>query len=272
MARERGLLPKWSRLGAMRIVNVNLNGIRAATTKGITRWIKKENADVVCLQEIRAHEKDIAPVWRKLGYECFFHSAEKPGYAGVALLSRVPPASISFNFDKQFDREGRVITAEFEKVKILSAYFPSGTTGDVRQREKMKFLKKFLPYVCDLAKGPKEVLFCGDINIAHKNIDLKNWRSNQKHSGFLPEERKWIDKLLTCGFEDVFRNVVGPDAEIYSWWSNFGNARANDVGWRIDYQFATPKLAKKATKASIYRKKFFSDHAPVTIDYDFVLK
>ena len=202
------------------------------------------------------------------GYSGYFHCAEKKGYAGVALYSRTVPKSVVKGFGvKEFDAEGRFLEANFGKLSVISLYLPSGSSGPHRQASKFRFLDKFLPHLESLKRSGREVVLCGDWNIAHKEIDLRNWRSNQKNSGFLPEERNWLTRVFEeIGYVDVFRRLNDkPDQ--YTWWSNRGQAWANNVGWRIDYQIATPGVADTAQRESIYLKKRFSDHAPLIIDY-----
>ncbi|HSG75534.1 MAG TPA: exodeoxyribonuclease III [Burkholderiales bacterium] len=253
----------------MRVVTLNVNGIRSAAKKGLYRWLAAQKADVACLQEIKAHDGDLLEAMRApRGLRGFFSHARKKGYAGVALYSRAQPDRIVEGFGvKEFDEEGRCLEARFGKLSVISVYLPSGSAGPHRQASKFRFLDAFLPHLKQLRKSGREVVLCGDWNIAHKEIDLKNWRSNRKNSGFLPEERAWLTRVFDgLGFVDVFRRL-DPRPEQYTWWSNRGQAWAKNVGWRIDYQIATPGIAAKATKASIYRRRRFSDHAPLTVDY-----
>jgi exodeoxyribonuclease-3 len=251
----------------MRVITLNLNGIRSAAARGALEWLGGQEADAICLQEVRALGHQLPLGLSLLPKHQHWHFAEKPGYSGVGLLLRKKPQRVSLGFGSVFDREGRVLRADFKSHSIISVYVPSGSSGQERQAKKMQFLAEFLPYLSKLAKEGRELIVCGDINIAHQPIDLKNWKANQKLSGFLPEERGWIDRLLEAGYVDVFRQLVGPEAVHYSWWSARGSARANDVGWRLDYQFATAGIARKASKPSIYREEYFSDHAPVVIEY-----
>ena len=257
----------------MRIVTVNVNGIRSAERKGFARWLARiEPWDVVCLQEIKAHVHDVpralaAP--RKS--HASFHTAAKRGYSGVALYAK-RPASVQVGFGSvEFDAEGRYVEADFGHLSIISVYLPSGSSSPERQLAKFRFLTEFLPHLLRLRDAGREVILCGDWNIAHQPIDLKNWRSNQKNSGFLPEERAWLTRVFDeLGFVDVFRRLnKGPDQ--YTWWSNRGQAWAKNVGWRIDYQIATPGIAATARAAAIYTNRRFSDHAPLIIDYDYDL-
>lgn len=257
----------------MRVITINVNGVRSATKKGFFDWLAKQKADVVCLQEVKAHEADLTEALRApKGYLGFFHCAQKKGYAGVALYTREKPDRVRVGFgSKEHDDEGRYLQADFGKLSVVSLYLPSGSAGPHRQESKFRFLDHFLPVLKKLKSDGREYLLCGDWNIAHKEIDLKNWRSNQKNSGFLPEERAWLTKVFDdVGWVDVFR-VLNHKPDQYTWWSNRGQAYAKNVGWRIDYQIATPGIAKKATKERIYKDKKFSDHAPLIIDYRHVL-
>jgi len=253
----------------LKVISLNVNGIRSAAKKGLYPWLAAQKADVVCLQEVKAHEADLAPaLLAPRGYHGFFHCAEKKGYAGVALYSRREPDKVVRGFGvREFDAEGRFLEARFGKLSVISLYLPSGSAGPHRQASKFRFLKSFLGHLKKLKARGDEILLCGDWNIAHRQIDLKNWRSNQKNSGFLPEEREWLTTVFdTVGFVDVFRRL-NAKPEQYTWWSNRGQAWANNVGWRIDYQIATPGVAATARRESIYLKKRFSDHAPLIIDY-----
>jgi exodeoxyribonuclease-3 len=254
----------------LRVVTLNVNGIRSAAKKGLYRWLAAQKADVVCLQEVKAHEADLdAALLAPRGFSGFFHCAEKKGYAGVALYSRRQPEGVVKGFGvREFDAEGRFLEARFGKLSVVSVYLPSGSSGPHRQASKFRFLDAFLPHLESLRRSRREVILCGDWNIAHRQIDLKNWRSNPKNSGFLPEERDWLTKVFEeVGFVDVFRRL-NAKPEQYTWWSNRGQAWAKNVGWRIDYQIATPGIAGAAQRVSIYKRRRFSDHAPLTIDYD----
>jgi exodeoxyribonuclease-3 len=255
----------------LRVVTLNVNGIRSAAKKGLFPWLASQKADVICLQEIKAQAADLeGGPYEIKGFERHLHSAEKKGYAGVALYTRRPPQSVVMGFGvREFDAEGRFLEANYGKFSVVSLYLPSGSSGPHRQASKFRFLDKFLPHLQKLKRSGREIILCGDWNIAHKEIDLRNWRANRKNSGFLPEERDWLTRLFDeVGFVDVFRRLnTKPDQ--YTWWSNRGQAWAKNVGWRIDYHVATPGIAKTATRESIYLKKRFSDHAPLTIDYAF---
>jgi exodeoxyribonuclease-3 len=257
----------------VRVTTLNVNGIRSAARKGLYRWLAAQKPDVVCLQEIKAHDADLDATMRApRGLHGSFSHADKKGYAGVALYSRVRPDAVREGFGvKEFDDEGRYLEARFGKLSVISLYLPSGSSGPHRQASKFRFLEAFLPQLRKLRKSGREVILCGDWNIAHREIDLKNWRSNQKNSGFLPEERAWLTRVFDeAGFVDVFRRL-NQKPEQYTWWSNRGRAWAKNVGWRIDYQVATPGIAARAAKESIYKRRRFSDHAPLTIDYDYAL-
>jgi len=257
----------------VRVVTLNVNGIRAAARKGLFRWLAAQRADIVCLQEIKAQEADLDRTMRApRGYVGAFSHGEKKGYAGVALYSRREPDAIVEGFgNREFDSEGRYLEARFGRLSVISLYVPSGSSGPHRQASKERFMTAFLPQLRKLRRSRREVILCGDWNIAHKEIDLKNWRANQKNSGFLPGERAWLTRVFDdVGFVDVFRRV-NPRPDQYTWWSNRGQAWAKNVGWRIDYQVATPVLAARALRESIYKRKRFSDHAPLTIDYDWAL-
>jgi len=252
-----------------RIVTLNANGIRSAGSKGLFRWLKRVEPDVVCLQEIRAHEGDIPDALRATRqFHSHFHCAERKGYSGTALYAVKQPRSVRCGFGSaEFDAEGRYVEAEFANVSVISAYFPSGSSGPERQAAKYRFLDQFYPHLARLIASGREVVLCGDVNIAHQEIDLKNWKSNQKNSGFLPEERAWLSRVFDeQGWVDVFRRL-DPRPEQYTWWSNRGQAWAKNVGWRIDYQIATPGIAAQARNAEICTTKRFSDHAPLTIEY-----
>jgi exodeoxyribonuclease-3 len=255
----------------MRTITVNVCGIRSAAAKGLFRWLARQNADFVCLQETKCHVHQLVDHDVELpGYQSFFYDAERKGYAGVAIYTRHKPDKVVRGFGvPEFDREGRYLEAQLGDLSVVSLYLPSGSAGPERQASKFRFLEAFMPYLGRLRRRKgRQYILTGDWNIAHKAIDLKNWKSNQKNSGFLPEERAWMDRLFgPAGYVDAFREVnQGPDQ--YTWWSNRGQARAKNVGWRIDYQVVSGSLAGKARSASIYRDERFSDHAPLTMDYD----
>jgi exodeoxyribonuclease III len=256
-------------LSQVRVISLNVNGIRSAASKGFFEWLAQQDADVVCLQETKAQEHQLAEsCYRPPGYHVYFHDAEKKGYSGVALYTRVPPLRVTMGLGwADMDHEGRYIQADFDGLSVASVYLPSGSSGPERQAIKFSFLERFTPFLRALRAQPRELILCGDWNIAHKAIDLKNWRSNQKNSGFLPEERAWMDELFGPeGFVDAFR-VVNQEPEQYTWWSNRGRAWEKNVGWRIDYHVITPGLRDRVRAASIYKAQRFSDHAPLTIEY-----
>lgn len=254
----------------MRIITLNLNGIRSADRKGFFSWMQQQQADVVCIQELKAQAADMsADMIAQPDYHGYFHYAEKKGYSGVGIYSRRKPDRIIEGLGlPEFDAEGRYLEVQFGKTSIISLYLPSGSSSAERQAVKFSFMEAFMPHLVALKQSGREIILCGDWNIAHTEKDLKNWRGNKKNSGFLPEERAWLTQLLDeVGFVDVFR-WLHPELEAYTWWSNRGQAWAKDVGWRIDYQIATPQIAQLARAASIYREQRFSDHAPLTIDYN----
>ncbi len=262
----------------LKLTSLNLNGIRSATSKGLEAWIAQSKPDCICVQEVRAQAADIAGRFESLaGLRGYFHFAEKKGYAGVAAYSRFEPSDVVTGVGSpEFDAEGRYVELRFDtpkrKLSVISSYFPSGSSGEERQQAKFRFLAHFYPHLGKLKKK-RDFILCGDVNIAHKEIDLKNWKSNQKNSGFLPEERAWMTRLLDkAGMVDVYRQLH-PDTtdSAYTWWSTRGQAYTNNVGWRLDYHLATPLLAAGARKADIYKGEKFSDHAPITIDYDWSL-
>jgi exodeoxyribonuclease-3 len=252
-----------------RIVTCNVNGLRSAGAKGFMGWLDQAAPDLVCLQEVKAHEADLPEeLLRPAGWHAHFHCAQAKGYSGTALYAKKRPRSVRSGFgNAEFDAEGRYVEAEFADVTVISAYFPSGSSSPERQEAKFRFLDAFAPHLARLKASGREVILCGDINIAHKEIDLKNWRGNRKNSGFLPEERAWLDELFgTLGWVDVFRRL-DERPEQYTWWSSRGRARENNVGWRIDYQIATPGISAKAKRTEIYTEQRFSDHAPLIVDY-----
>ena len=253
----------------MKVISLNVNGLRSAARKGLFRWLAAQKADVICLQEVKAQESDLeGGAFELKGCGRHLYCAEKKGYAGVALYSRLQPRQVIRGFGvREFDAEGRFLEARFGNLSVVSLYLPSGSSGPHRQASKFRFLEKFFGHLKKLKGSGREVILCGDWNIAHREIDLRNWRSNRKNSGFLPEEREWLTKLFDgVGFVDVFRRLnAKPDQ--YTWWSNRGQAWAKNVGWRIDYHIATPGVAATAQRESIYLKKRFSDHAPLVIDY-----
>jgi len=255
----------------MKIISANLNGIRSAAKKGFFEWMTAQEADFICVQELKAQAADMTPEFLSpAGYHGYFHYAAKKGYSGAGVYSRSKAERVTMGFGvEEFDNEGRYVECDFGKLTVISLYSPSGSASDIRQQSKFRFLDVFLPHLLTLARCGREIVICGDWNIAHKEIDLKNWKSNQKNSGFLPEERAWLTRVFDeLGWRDVYR-LLHPDAtgEAYTWWSNRGEAYAKNVGWRIDYQIATEGIASKAKRAAIYKDQKFSDHAPLIIEY-----
>ncbi len=261
----------------MKIITANLNGIRSAHTKGFFKWLSSQDADVVCVQEtkIQAHQMTaefLNPSTASGQYFGCFHYAQKAGYSGVGIYTKLEPSAVNIGFDNgEFDAEGRMVQVDLPTVTVISAYFPSGSSGEERQAAKFRFLAAFLPHLTQLQASCKAsgrgLVVCGDVNIAHAEIDLKNWKGNLKNSGFTPEERAWMTELLTQhGMVDVWRTRF-PTQAGYTWWSNRGAAYEKDVGWRIDYQLATSDFAAKTTTASVYKGEKFSDHAPLIVEY-----
>jgi exodeoxyribonuclease III len=255
----------------MRIITANLNGIRSASSKGFFNWLQQQQAEIICLQELKAQEADMTPdMLAPHGFHGYFHYAEKKGYSGVGIYTKRKPDAVVVGLDKpEFDAEGRYLEVQYGKLSVVSLYMPSGSSGEERQTVKFRFMEAFMPHLRKLKQSGRDVILCGDWNIAHTEKDLKNWRGNKKNSGFLPEERAWLTALFNeVGFVDVFRKLH-PELEAYTWWSNRGRAWEKDVGWRIDYQIATPEIAASATATGIYKEQRFSDHAPLMVDYDY---
>ncbi len=263
----------------MKIISLNLNGIRSATNKGVQNWLQMQNADVVCMQEIKAQQPDMTPeMLNPPGYHGYFHYAEKKGYSGVGIYCKTKPDAVieglggSNDGVQDIDSEGRYLECQFGNLSVISLYLPSGSSGEERQGFKFSVMTRFMLHMRTLIKSGREIIICGDWNIAHKEADLKNYKGNKKNSGFLPEERAWLSTLFDeVGWVDVYR-ALHPNTtdESYTWWSNRGQAWAKNVGWRIDYQVATGNLAASAIQASVYKESRFSDHAPLIIDYDWV--
>ncbi|WP_027477371.1 exodeoxyribonuclease III [Curvibacter gracilis] len=260
-----------------KLTSLNLNGIRSATTKGVEAWIAATQPDCICVQEIKAQAPDLAGRFEELAsLKGHFHLAEKKGYSGVGVYTRHEPSDVVVGFDGgEFDAEGRYVELRFDtptrKFSVISSYFPSGSSGEERQQAKFRFLALMHPHLMAL-KQQRDFVLCGDINIAHQQADLKNWKGNQKNSGFLPEERAWMTQLLADGLVDVYRRLQ-PDTTdaCYTWWSNRGQAYAKNVGWRLDYHLATPAIAETARTEAIYKGEKFSDHAPITVEYELAL-
>ncbi|MDH5516485.1 MAG: exodeoxyribonuclease III [Gammaproteobacteria bacterium] len=265
----------------MRIVSANLNGIRAAARKGFFDWFARQDIDVLCIQETKAQENQLEdPVFCPSGYHCYYHDAQKKGYSGVAIYSRIQPKKIIKGIGwSDIDNEGRYIEAQFDGLSVISLYMHSGSASEERQTIKFDFMQRFGDYMKSLRRKRREYIICGDWNIVHKEIDIKNWKGNQKNSGCLPEERQWLDYVFSTGqhekdglgYIDAFRQV-NQEPHQYTWWSNRGNARANNVGWRIDYQIITPNLTSSVQSASVFKDEWYSDHAPLIIDYDYEIK
>ncbi|SMN16474.1 Exodeoxyribonuclease III [uncultured Candidatus Thioglobus sp.] len=253
----------------MKIITINVNGIRAAEKKGLFDWLENEKADVVCLQEIKAQEDQLDERFYPKNLHCFYQPAEKKGYSGTAIFSKQKPIKVSKKSPwDDINFEGRFIQADFEGFSVISIYIHSGSAKQERQDLKMEFLtQRFMPYLKALKADGRKVIICGDVNIVHQERDIKNWKANQKNSGCLPEERAWLDELFfEVGFIDGFREVNQDDLQ-YTWWSNRGQARANNVGWRIDYQILSPNLKGTVKDAHVYKDSWFSDHAPLIMEY-----
>ena len=261
-------------LANFKIISLNANGIRAAARKGFFDWLKMQDADIVCLQETKAQIDQLKhdPTFFPSNYHCYYADAQKKGYSGVAIYTRHKPTKVITRFGAdEFDNEGRYLETQFNNIAVVSLYAPSGSSSEERQQAKFRFMDVFMQHLKSLKRRRREYIICGDWNIAHKKIDLKNWRGNQKNSGFLPEERAWMDDLFyKQNFIDVFREL-NRNEDQYTWWSNRGQAWAKNVGWRIDYHVATPGLANKAKSELIFKKERFSDHAPLIIDYRLTL-
>jgi exodeoxyribonuclease-3 len=257
----------------LRVVTFNANGLRSAAHKGFFQWFSRQRADVLCVQELKARDEQIADAeFHARGFHRVSMSAERPGYSGVAIYSRAEPVEVVRGIgNEEFDREGRYLEARFRGVAVVSAYFPSGSSSPARQEAKLRFLTAFDRRLAALEGSGLPFVFCGDFNMAHRPIDLKNWRALQNYPGFTPPERAWLDSLFAGrGFVDAFR-AVNQEPHHYTWWSNRGQAWANNTGWRIDYQVVSPSLGAAVRRAAIYKRRRFSDHAPLTIDYDWDL-
>ncbi|MFL0683862.1 exodeoxyribonuclease-3 [Algoriphagus aquaeductus] len=253
----------------MKLISYNVNGIRSAMNKGFVDWLKEENPDIIGLQEIKAQEKDIdASIFQDLGYELYWFPAVKKGYSGVAIFTKIKPKAVKYGIGlNKYDDEGRMIQADFEGFSFISSYFPSGTTGDVRQDFKYEFLDDIYGYMQDLRKENPTLILSGDYNICHKPIDIHNPVSNKNSSGFLPEERAWMDKFTESGFIDTFRHF-NPEPHQYTWWSFRANSRAKNLGWRIDYHMATKELQNKLKSAVILPNIKHSDHCPIVLEIE----
>jgi len=257
----------------MRVISANVNGIRSAEKKGFFDWLLKQNADVVCIQETKAQEHQLdGNIFYPKGYHCYYFDAVKKGYSGVAVFSRVKPDNIITGLGwERADQEGRYLQLDYQGLSIASFYLPSGSSNEARQQSKLEFMAQLLEVLKKFRRQRREFIICGDWNTVHQAIDIKNFKSNQKNSGCTPQERAWLDHLFNhTGYVDAFR-VVDQRAEQYTWWSNRGQARAKNVGWRIDYHIITPGLKDKVQGTATYKDKWFSDHAPLSIDYDVLL-
>ncbi|MEQ9396952.1 exodeoxyribonuclease III [Haliea sp.] len=256
------------------IITCNTNGIRAAARKGFFDWLARQEADVVCIQETKAQEEQLAdPVFNPEGYYCYYNDARKKGYSGTALYSRVKPRMVVTSLGwESADTEGRYLQADYDGISVISLYLPSGTSSEAALAKKFDFMEQFYQHLRALRRKRREFIICADWNICHKPIDLKNWRANQKNSGFLPEERAWLDQVYDeLGYIDSFR-LVNQEPDQYTWWSNRGQSWDKNVGWRLDYQLITPGLAFSVKRADIYKAQRFSDHAPQIMEYDFELR
>ena len=255
-----------------RVISLNANGIRAAARKGFFDWMDGQAADVVCIQETKAQVHQLTDtLFSPAGYHCYYEDAEKKGYSGTAIYTRHQPRKVVYGYgDPEFDAEGRYLEVQLGGINIVSLYLPSGSSSEERQAAKYRCLESFTAHLKNLQRRRAEYVICGDWNIAHNEIDLKNWRGNRKNSGFLPEERAWMDEVFgKHRYTDAFRTIEQPPDQ-YTWWSNRGRAWDNNVGWRIDYQVVTPGLSDRVTRTEIYKEQRFSDHAPLIMDYDWV--
>ena len=253
-----------------RVISLNANGIRAAARKGVFEWLAAQDADAVCIQETKAQVHQLTDeCFQPAGYHCYYEDAIKKGYSGTAIYTKHKPKKVLHGYgDQEFDDEGRYLEVQLDGINIVSLYLPSGSSGEVRQEAKYRCLKTFTEHLKKMRRKRSEYVICGDWNIAHKEIDLKNWRQNRKNSGFLPEERAWLDDVFgEYGFVDAFRSIE-QEPDSYTWWSNRGRAWDNNVGWRLDYQVVTPGLGDKVLRTEIYKDQRFSDHAPLIMDYD----
>ncbi|WP_069659517.1 exodeoxyribonuclease III [Arcticibacter eurypsychrophilus] len=255
----------------MKLITYNVNGIRSALSKDWLTWLEAANPDIICLQEIKASPDQIItalPLLEKLGYEHYWYPAQKKGYSGTAILSKISPTHVEYGCgDCDYDFEGRVLRADFEGFSVLSTYFPSGSSGDLRQAFKYRFLKDFQVYVDQLKLSRPNLIISGDYNICHKPIDIHNPKSNANSSGFLPEEREWMENFINAGFVDTFREF-NPDPHHYTWWSFRAGARAKNLGWRIDYNLVSEGLRSTLKRSSILSQAIHSDHCPVLVEFD----
>jgi len=254
----------------LRLISWNVNGIRASHKKGLLDWFKKDNPDMLCLQETKAHPDQLVDELKNVeGYDSYFSSAEKKGYSGVVTYTKVKPLTIQPGIGKkEFDSEGRFIITEFNEFTLFNIYFPNGKASGERLQYKMDFYDAFLKHCKKLLKQGKKIVVCGDVNTAHKEIDLARPKENLQTSGFLPEEREWIDKFLAAGFIDTFR-MFNQEPENYTWWDMVTRARERNVGWRIDYFYASENLKKNIVSASIHSSVMGSDHCPIELELKF---
>ena len=255
-----------------RVISLNANGIRAAARKGFFEWAQRQDADVVCIQETKAQVYQLGDeIFSPAGYHCYYEDAVKKGYSGVAIYSKHKPKKVVRGYgDREFDDEGRYLEVQLDGISVVSLYLPSGSSSDERQEAKYRCMDSFTEHLHKLRRKRSEYIICGDWNIAHKEIDLKNWKANRKNSGFLPEERAWMDKVFgEYKYVDAFRTLEQEPHE-YTWWSNRGRAWDNNVGWRLDYQVVTKGLEEKVLRTEIYKDERFSDHAPLIMDYDWL--
>jgi len=252
----------------MKIVTYNINGIRAALRKGLDEWLKSIDPDIICLQEIKAREEQFdSSIFTNLGYHCYWYSAQKPGYSGTAILCKEKPIKVTYGMNyESYDKEGRVMRVDFETYSVISVYMPSGSSGDSRQAFKMTFLEDFHNYISELIQRVPNLIIAGDYNICHKAIDIHNPQRNQNTSGFLPEEREWLSSFIDLGFIDTFR-YFNREPHQYSWWSYRANARAKNLGWRIDYLLATQSMESRLNRATILSQATHSDHCPVLVEF-----
>ena len=254
----------------MKIVTFNANGIRSAARKGFFEWMQDSAPDFVCMQELKAHRDQLAEnLLAPQGYRGYFQFAEKKGYSGTAIYCKAPPSDVKVGLGwNDFDSEGRLVRIDYNNLSIISIYLPSGTSSDDRQKFKEIILDRLKPVLLNFRKEKRDFIICGDINIAHKPVDLRNWKGNRNNSGFLPQERAWMDWLFgEAGYVDAFR-VINSRPGQYTWWSNRGEAYAKNVGWRLDYHIVTAGLSKRTESVSVFRETKFSDHAPVIVNYD----
>ncbi|MGI8952722.1 MAG: exodeoxyribonuclease III [Chitinophagaceae bacterium] len=253
----------------MRIISYNVNGLRAAINKGFLEWLKTDPADIICLQEIKANKENVDHTKiEEIGFSTYWYSAQKKGYSGVAVFTKIKPNTVVYGCSiEQSDYEGRVIRLDFDEVSLLNAYFPSGTSGEIRQTYKYQWLDEFLDYLNELRKAKPNLIICGDYNIAHKEIDIHDPKGNKNTTGFLPEERKWLDKFFGAGYADAFRHIHADKPHQYTWWSTrFPTVRINNKGWRIDYISVTENIKHKIKDANIYPEIKHSDHCPIYVD------